>query len=116
MPTKIFVNLPVMKLVKPAHVVEGTVRLGYPESVILPLGIVLIACTVVYLIPRTSILGAILLTGYLGGAVATHVRVGEGLFPVSFPILLGVLLWGGLYMRDDRLCALIPLRRNDPVG
>jgi hypothetical protein len=105
-----------MKLVKPAPVVEGTVRLGYPESVILPLGIVLIACTVVYLIPRTSILGAILLTGYLGGAVATHVRVGEGLFPVSFPILLGVLLWGGLYLRDDRLCALIPLRRNDPAG
>ena len=100
----------VMKLVKPAVVVEGTVRLGYPEAVILPLGIVLIACTVVYLIPRTSVLGAILLTGYLGGAVATHVRVGEGLFPVSFPILLGVLLWGGLYFRDDRLRALIPLR------
>ena len=101
----------VMKLVKPAVVVEGTVRLGYPETVILPLGIVLIACTVVYLIPRTAVLGAILLTGYLGGAVATHVRVGEGLFPVSFPILLGVLLWGGLYLRDDRLRALIPLRR-----
>jgi hypothetical protein len=101
----------VMKLVKPAVVVEGTVRLGYPESVILPLGMVLIACTVVYLIPRTSVLGAILLTGYLGGAVATHVRVGEGLFPVSFPIVLGVLLWGGLYLRDDRLRALIPLRR-----
>jgi len=100
----------VMKLVKPAVVVEGTVRLGYPETVILPLGIVLIACTVVYLIPRTAVLGAILLTGYLGGAVATHVRVGEGLFPVSFPILLGVLLWGGLYLRDDRLRALIPLR------
>jgi hypothetical protein len=106
----------VMKLVKPAVVVEGTVRLGYTETVILPLGIVLIACTVVYLIPRTAVLGAILLTGYLGGAVATHVRVGEGLFPVSFPILLGVLLWGGLYLRDDRLRALIPLRRNDPAG
>jgi hypothetical protein len=61
------------------------------------------------LIARTSILGAILLTGYLGGAVATHVRVGEALFSVSFPILLGVLLWGGLYLRDDRLRALIPL-------
>jgi hypothetical protein len=106
----------VMKLVKPAVVVEGTVRLGYTEAVILPLGIVLIACTVVFLIPRTAVLGAILLTGYLGGAVATHVRVGEGLFPVSLPILLGVLLWGGLYLRDDRLRALIPLRRNDPAG
>ena len=105
----------VMKLVKPAPVVEGTIRLGYPESVILPLGIVLIACTIVYLIPRTSILGAILLTGYLGGAVATHVRVGEA-FSVSFPILFGVLLWGGLYLRDDRLRALIPLRKIDPAG
>jgi hypothetical protein len=84
-----------MKLVKPAPVVEATVWLGYPEDVIVSLGIVLIACTLVYVIPRTSFLGAILLTGYLGGAVATHVRVGDGLFPVSFPVLLGVLLFGG---------------------
>ena len=101
----------VLKLVKPAPVVEGTVRLGYPESVILPLGIVLLACTVLYVIPLTSVLGAILLTGYLGGAVATHVRVGEGLFPISFPIILGVLIWGGLFLRDERLRVLIPLRR-----
>jgi hypothetical protein len=100
----------VMKLVKPAPVVEATVKLGYPESVIVPLGIVLLTCTVVYLFPRTSVLGAILLTGYLGGAVATHVRVGEGWFPVFFPIIMGLLLWGGLYLRDDRLRALIPLR------
>ena len=100
----------IMKLVKPAPVVEATVRLGYPESVILGLGIVLIACTLFYLIPRTSILGAILLTGYLGGAVATHVRVGEGWFPVSFPIIMGVLIWGGLWLRDERLRAIIPLR------
>ncbi len=100
----------VMKLVKPPLVVEATVRLGYPESVILGLGIVLIACTVLYMIPTTSVLGAILLTGYLGGAVATHVRVGEGLFPVSFPIIMGVLIWGGLFLRDERLRALIPLR------
>ena len=100
-----------MKLVKPAPVVEATVRLGYPESVILGLGIVSIACTVLYLITPTTILGAILLTGYLGGAVATHVRVGEGWFPVSFPIIMGVLIWGGLWFRDERLRALIPLRR-----
>jgi len=100
----------VMKLVKPAPVVEATVRLGYPESVILGLGIVLIASTVLYVIPSTAILGAILLTGYLGGAVATHVRVGEGLFPVLFPVVFGVVIWLGLYLRDDQLRALIPLR------
>jgi hypothetical protein len=103
----------VMKLVKPASVVEGTVKLGYSESVILPLGIVLLACTIVYLIPRSSVLGAILLTGYLGGAVATHVRVGDPLFShVLFPVYLGVLIWLGLYLRDDRLSALIPLRER----
>src|SRR5438128_3329414 len=99
------------KLVKPAPVVEGTVKLGYTESVIIPLGIVLLTCTILYVIPRTSVLGAILLTGYLGGAVATHVRVGDPLFThILFPVYLGVLIWGGLYLRDDRLRALIPLR------
>src|SRR5919108_1285673 len=92
-----------MKLVKPAPVVEATVRLGYPESVILGLGVVLLLCTALYLIPRTSFLGAILLTGYLGGAVATQVRVGDGLFPIFFPVILGALLWAGLFLRDDRL-------------
>lgn len=96
---------------KPAPVVEATVRLGYPESVIVPLGFVLLVCTVLYLIPLTSVLGAILLTGYLGGAVATHVRAGEGLFSLVFPIIFGVLIWLGLYLRDDRLRALVPLRR-----
>jgi len=100
----------VMKLFKPRVVVEATVQLGYPESVILGLGIVLITCTVLYIIPPTSVLGAILLTGYLGGAVATHVRVGEGLFPVLFPVIVGVLIWGGLWLRDERLGALVPLR------
>jgi len=100
------------KLVKPAPVVEGTVQLGYPESVLLGLGIVLIACTVLYAIPRTAILGAILLTGYLGGAVATHVRVGSPLFShILFPVYVAVLIWGGLYLRDERLRTLIPLRR-----
>lgn len=102
----------VAKLFKPAPVVEATVQLGYPESVLLGLGIVLTGCTILYLIPRTSVLGAILLTGYLGGAVATHVRVGGPLFSVIFPILFGVLIWGGLFLRDDRLRTLIPLRRE----
>lgn len=100
----------VMKLAKPAFVVEATVQLGYPETVITGLGIVLLACTVLYLIPRTAVLGAILLTGYLGGAVATHVRVEEGLFPITFPIIFGALLWGGLAVRDERLRSLIPWR------
>src|SRR5713226_3609612 len=86
----------VMKIIKPAPVVEATVHLGYPETVILPLGIVLLSCTALYAIPRTSVLGAILLTGYLGGAVATHVRVGDPLFTHTlFPTYLGLLIWGG---------------------
>ena len=97
----------IMKVVKPTVVVEATVQLGYPESVIVPIGIVLLMCTVLYVIPRTCVLGAILLTGYLGGATATHVRVGE---PFFFPIVFGVLIWAGLFLRDERLRALIPLR------
>ena len=101
-----------MKLAKPAVVVEATTKLGYSEGVIIPLGIVLIVCTLLYLIPPTSVFGAILLTGYLGGAVSTHVRAAEGLVPVVFPIVFGVLLWLGLYLLDTRLRALIPLRSN----
>ena len=98
------------KLVKPEPVVEATVGLGYPESLILALGIVLLSCVAVYVNPSTAVLGAILLTGYLGGAVATHVRVGAGLFPVLFPVIVGGLLWGGLFLRDARRRALMPLR------
>ena len=98
-----------MKLVKPAPVVEATVQLGYPESAIVGIGFALLASTVLYLIPRTSVLGAILLTGYLGGAVATHVRVGGPLFNILFPVIFGAVLWGGLYLRDSRLRELIPL-------
>jgi DoxX-like protein len=101
----------VMKLFKPPVVVEATIKLGYPESTIVGIGIVLLISTVLYVIPRTAVLGAILLTGYLGGAVATHVRVGEGAFPVLFPVFFDMLLWLGLYLRDDRLSVLIPLRR-----
>jgi uncharacterized membrane protein YphA (DoxX/SURF4 family) len=97
----------VMKLVKPAPVVEGFVRLGYPESLALGIGIVELVCAVLYVIPRTSVLGAILLTGYLGGATATHLRIGE---PFFAPIVLGVMVWGGLFFRDARLRALLPLR------
>src|SRR5215831_2876286 len=100
-----------MKLVKPEVVVKATMELGYAESVILPLGVVLLACTILYLIPRTAVLGAILLTGYLGGAVATHVRAGQGLFEILFPVVFGALIWGGLVLRDARLRTLLPLRK-----
>ena len=99
----------VMKLFKPDFVVKATVQLGYSERVIVPLGIVLTVCTVLYLIPRTAALGAILLTGYLGGAVNTHVRAGQGTFEILFPVLFGVLLWGGLWLRDERLRRLLPM-------
>jgi len=102
-----------MKLAKPKVVVEATVQLGYSESVILPLGIVLLACTLLYVLPRTAMLGAILLTGYLGGAVATHVRVGAPVFNMIFPVIFGGLLWLGLFLRDPRLHSLIPLRTTE---
>ena len=101
----------VMKLMKPTFVVDATVKLGYPENVIQGLGIALLVCTILYAIPRTSVLGAILLTGYLGGAVASNLRVGSPLFSnVLFPVYFAVVLWGGLYLRDKRLHALVPLR------
>jgi len=99
----------VMDLVKPRSFVEGFVKMGYPENIMFGLGMVVLACTILYLIPRTAVLGAILLTGYLGGAVATHVRVND-LVDVPFPVVFAALLWGGLWLRDSRLRALIPLR------
>ncbi len=97
----------VMKVLSPPFIAEGFVHMGYAESLTLGIGIVELLCVVLYLIPQTSVLGAILLTGYLGGATATHVRIGE---PFHMAVLLGVLLWGSLYLRDARLRALIPLR------
>lgn len=112
LPTSFLLVDAVAKLAKPAPVIEGTVKLGYPESSIVLLGIILLICTVLYIIPRTAFLGAILLTGYLGGAVATHVRVGNPLFTHTlFPTYLGVLLWGGLFLRDHRVRSLIPFRK-----
>lgn len=96
-----------MKLVKAAPVLEGFARFGYPESVAVGIGVVELLCVVLYVLPRTSVIGAILLTGYLGGAVATHVRIGE---PFVGPLVLGLLVWSGLYLRDVRLRELIPLR------
>lgn len=97
-----------LKLMKLAPAVEGTIQLGYPADVIRVLGFIQIGCLVAYLIPRTSLLGAILWTGYLGGAIATHVRVGSPLFShILFPVYVAALLWAGLWLRDKRLRALL---------
>ena len=99
------------KLVRPVQVVEGTTQLGWPAGVILPLGIVQVVLLILYLFPRTSVLGAILWTGYLGGAVATHVRLGNPLFShILFPTYIAALLWGGLWLRDRYRRALLPFR------
>ncbi len=97
----------VTKLMKIAPVLEAFTRLGYSLSLAVPIGVVLLVCTIVYAIPPTSVLGAILLTAYLGGATVTQVRAGQ---PFYFPIIFGVLVWGGLYLRENRLHALIPVR------
>jgi hypothetical protein len=102
-----------IKVLRLAPAVEGTVQLGYPVRLVLTIGIIELVCLVFYVIPQTSILGAILLTGYLGGAVAAQVRVGNPLFThVLFPVYVGVLIWLGLFLRDARLRALIPLYRR----
>jgi hypothetical protein len=102
----------VIKLLKLPPAVEGTVRLGYPEQVIVGIGLVELVCLALYVIPGTSVLGAILFTGYLGGAIATHLRIGSPLFTHTlFPIYVAVLIWGGLFLREERLRTLIPLRR-----
>ena len=98
-------------LMKIPPVVESFGQLGYPVSLAVGLGIIELICVVLYVVPRTAVLGAILLTGYLGGAIASQVRIGAPLFSNAlFPVYLGVLIWGGLYLRESRLRALIPLR------
>jgi hypothetical protein len=95
------------KFIKPAPVLEGFAHLGLPERLAFGLGLLELICTAVYVVPQTAVLGAILLTGYLGGAVVSHLRVGDVFIG---PIIWGVLLWAGLFLRDKRLRALIPWR------
>lgn len=97
-----------IKVLRMAPAVEGTARLGYPTSLVMPIGLVGLVCTILYAVPRTSILGAILLTGFLGGATATQVRVQDPWF--FFPVVIGVMVWLGPFLLDERLRALIPLR------
>jgi len=98
---------------QPAMVEQFVGKLGYPESTITGIALVELLCLVLYAVPQTSILGAVLLTGYLGGAAATHVRVGD---PFMGPVVLGVLVWAGLFLRDERIRALLPLRKPAAVS
>lgn len=98
-----------MSLLGPPQVVEGTVKMGFSPSVVRPLGITLLICVVMHLIPQTSVLGAILLTAWLGGAVVTHVRVYEGVFPIIFPGIVGAMIWLGLVLRNPRVRAVVPI-------
>jgi len=105
----LFAMSALMKLRGGAEVMQGMAHLGLPESLIMPLAILEISCILIYLIPATSVLGAILLTGYIGGAICTHLRVGD---PFYMQIAIGLFIWLGLYLREDRLKELIPLRKK----
>ena len=100
----------VVKITRIQPVIDSSAQLGLPISTIPAIGLLLIACTVLYLIPHTAVLGAVLLTGYLGGAVSTHVRAEEGVSALIFPLVMGALIWGGLFLQERRLRALIPVR------
>ena len=104
----LFLFSAVLKLKGGPELAKGMAHLGLPDSMVLPLATLEISCVVIYLIPATSVLGAILLTGYVGGAICTHWRAGD---PILIQIALGVFIWLGLYLRENRLKALLPLRR-----
>jgi hypothetical protein len=101
-----------LKVLRLAPAVEGTTVLGYPAESVMWIGVIELICLVLYLVPRTTVLGALLMTGYLGGAIATHVRISSPLLTHTlFPIYVALLLWGGVYLREERLRALVPFRR-----
>jgi hypothetical protein len=108
--TLFFVFDGVMKLVQPAPVMKASAQLGYSTNEVFGIGIALLVCTALYVIPRTAVLGAIVLTGYLGGAIASQLRISASLFSLSFPFLFCVLMWLGLYLRESRLRAIVPFR------
>lgn len=102
----------VVKLIEIQPVVDSFTQLGYPVALARGIGLLELACLTLYVMPRTAVLGAIVLTGFLGGAVATHLRIGDPLFShVLFPVYVGLLVWGGLFLRDDTLRALLPTRK-----
>ena len=101
----------VIHILKPAPVVEAFAKLHYPLSLAIPLGVIELICILLYVLPRTSILGATLLTGYLGGAIAIQLTTSNSLFgEILFPVYVALLLWGGIYLRDERLRSLVPVR------
>ena len=103
----------IIKVMNVPAVVDSFTQLGYPADIGPSIGLLLLICLALYILPRTSVLGAVLLTGYLGGAVATNLRVGQPLFGyILFPVYVGALLWGGLYFRNERLRALFPLQKK----
>jgi hypothetical protein len=102
----------VSKLLLESHVVEATTKIGYPVEAIRPIGVIALVCTILYAVPRTALLGAILLTGFYGGSVASKIRIEDPLFEsILFGVYFGIIAWGGLYLRDERLRTLIPFRR-----
>jgi hypothetical protein len=107
LPVLMLVMSAVMKLTQAEGAVKGFAAFGYDPKVLVPLGVVELVCVILYVIPQTAVLGAILLTGYLGGATATHLRVGD---PFIAPVIAGVIVWLGIYLRDPRLRALVPWR------
>jgi hypothetical protein len=107
LPVLLLLGTGLFGLCRPALAAQGLVRYGYLESALLPVSIAEITCTLIYAIPKTSVLGAVLLTAYLGGAVATHVRAGEAFY---LPVITGILVWVGLFLRERRLRELFPLR------
>jgi DoxX-like family len=100
----------ITKIIKIPQVIDATVKVGFSASTVVPIGITLLVCVILYVIPQTSVLGAILLVGYLGGAVCTDVRSGQPVFNSAFAITFGVLTWLGLYLREPRLRALVPFK------
>ena len=111
-PSLMLLMASVMSLSKSAQALQGMAQFGYPENVVTAIGAACLASTVLYIIPRTAVLGAILLTGYLGGAIASHLRIGSPLFShILFGLYLGLMVWGGLWLRDKSLRASIPFRR-----
>lgn len=110
LPVALLVFSASLKLTQNTQAVEGFRALGFPDGVGFTIGLVELICTILYVVPQTAVFGAILLTGYLGGATVTHVRVEEAFV---MPVLVGILLWGGLFLRDSRVRALIPLRRKE---
>ena len=100
------------KITMPPPVMNSFLRLGISPRLSATVAILLLVSTLLYAIPRTAVMGAVLLTGYLGGAVAIHLRSGSAFFETVFPVLVGMLTWTGIYLREDRLCELFPIRSN----